>query len=522
MIVLDSADKIQGDATNATEVDFTIYGLDNNTLKQLADGQLPNAIGDLYVSDSVDVVTAIILVNTGVAHNHVNLYLTPSAGTARRLIAKDCILQPGYSLHFDGSKVMILNAAGGAVTYGLDGSAGTSGTSGSVGTSGTSGSVGSAGSHGTSGSSGSSGTSGSAGSAGTSGSTGSAGSSGTSGSIGSAGTSGTSGSGTVIPFATAAEELAGAEAAKATAPLTNQQLIKNLAPTVNATVNLLDIFAKSSGAYPNAINIISVKIPDATGGTFRSRNGTYLSGTGQIAMADAANYWSKGSLDAEIKTAYVYAIWDAAGGIVWALGGYSGFTRCPASTTATDDDFFLLETSSTYTKVITDYCVCVAKIRYQYDTADAPDHTIQATVLDAPQVMWNPKSDYGYQKNLATTNTAGTDIADYSAVSVVIKQSGRYAIKGQVTTYADTSAYLGYAKIKTGSATYSSATQKAYAQGTSLVTATLTLPPGASTYLNAGDTIHLGAEVYSPNGNRSVQGDNTKVGCTNLCFDRID
>jgi hypothetical protein len=194
MIVLENADILEGDATTASEVDFTLHGLDNNALKQLADGQLANSKGTIYTADSTDVVSSIILVNTGAAHNHVNLYLKPTGGTSRRLIPKDLQLEPGYSLHFDGAKVMVMAAGGGVITQGLAGSHGTSGTSGTSG---------SAGSHG------SSGTSGSAGSHGTSGTSGSAGSHGTSGTSGS-GTSGTSGTGypirclqmTVVDYAT--------------------------------------------------------------------------------------------------------------------------------------------------------------------------------------------------------------------------------------------------------------------------------------------------------------------------------
>jgi hypothetical protein len=297
------------------------------------------------------------------------------------------------------------------------------------------------------------------------------------------------------------------------------EMVRNLKPYVNAAVNKLDVFTKSGGAVPDASNIITVAIPDGNGYTFRSRAAAYLSGTSQFIMADAANYWSKGSLDAEIKNAYIYAIWDANGGIVWALGGYSGFTRVPASTTETDDDFFLLEASSTYTKVITDYCVCVGKIRYQYDTGDTPDHTIQATALDAPQVMWNPKSDYGYQKNLATTNTSGSNITEYSAVSVVVKQSGSYLINVQARGIFVSPGYVAV-YIKTGSATYAAATLKGHGfnnGGTSS-----TAPGILKTYLNAGDTIHLGVVVTGTSGNREVYGDNATIGCTCLIFSRED
>jgi hypothetical protein len=179
MIVLENGDLLEGDATSAAEVDFTLHGLDNNVLTQLADGQLANSKGTIYTANSTDVISAIILVNTGAAHNHVNLYLKPSGGTSRRLIAKDLQLEPNYSLHFDGVKVVVLNSIGGTVTTGLDGSGGTSGTSGSSGSSGTSGTSGSSGTHGTSGTSGSSGSTGTHGTSGTSGLTGTSGTSGT-------------------------------------------------------------------------------------------------------------------------------------------------------------------------------------------------------------------------------------------------------------------------------------------------------------------------------------------------------
>jgi hypothetical protein len=304
--------------------------------------------------------------------------------------------------------------------------------------------------------------------------------------------------------------------------LNTPQLIGNLKPVVNAAANKLDIFTKSGGAVPDATNIITVAIPDGNGATFRSREATYLSGTSQFILADGVNYWNKGSLDGEIKTAYIYAIWDGTG-IIWALGGYSGFTRCPASTTETDDDFFLLEASSTYTKAVTEYCVCVGKIRYQYDTGDTPDHTIQATVLDAPQVMWNPRSDYGYQKNLAVTNTQGGDIGDDSAngIVLVVKQSGKYKISFSLT--AGCNSYFR-AILKTGSATYASATGRNWAQ-VYLAGGAAHASNSSETYLNVGDYIHMGAAVVGSSGNRIVYGDDSGapyVGGTNINFHRID
>mgnify|MGYP001161875506 FL=1 len=668
MIVLENGDLIEGDATNATEVDYTLHGLDNNVLKQLADGQLASSKGTLYTANSTDVVSSIILVNSGAAHNHVNLYLKPSAGTSRRLIAKDLQLESGYSLHFDGAKVMVMNIVGQVIYVGATGAAGTDGddayvyiayASDNAGTDFTlvfdaalnyiaikttavaipapavgdfaglwknyKGATGSAGTNGTNGTDGTaatiavgtvtSGTPAAVTNVGTPAAavfdftlvTGATGAQGPSGTLPIAVAAGTvdaitanftpdltlsdmmlcaivasganvtttpsfapdgltahtivkkGGSALVagdIPgalavcvleynlantrwellnpsvtgttYASAAEELAGASAVKASSPSVSREMIINFKPFVHAEANELDLFAKSSGALPDATNPIKVMIPDGNGYTQRTRAAEYLSGLSRFVMADATNYWSKDSLDAEIKTAYIYAIWDAAGGIVWALGGYSGFTRCPASTTATDDDFFLLEASSTYTKVITDYCVCVGKIRYQYDTADTPDHTIQATVLDAPQVMWNPKSDYGYSKNLATTVTGAANIAEYSAISVVAKQSGKYGVSAHCMS-AVTGASAGNQtknSIKVGSSTYASATYKV--ENAEVFLSVYSGSHGAtesissSFYANSGDTIHYGILVAGSGGDKTLYGDSSFKGVTKLTFWRID
>jgi hypothetical protein len=112
MIVIENAGIIEGDATSATEVDFSVYGLDNNALTFLANGQLASSKGTIFTANSTDVISVIILVNTGVAHNHVNLYIKPTGGTSRRLIPKDFQLEPGYSLHFEGGKVQIVSPTG--------------------------------------------------------------------------------------------------------------------------------------------------------------------------------------------------------------------------------------------------------------------------------------------------------------------------------------------------------------------------------------------------------------------------
>jgi hypothetical protein len=293
--------------------------------------------------------------------------------------------------------------------------------------------------------------------------------------------------------------------------------VVNLKPVVNASVNKLDIFTKSGGAVPDANNIISVAIPDATGFTSRSRAAAYLSGTSQIVMADGINYWSKGSHATEVKTAWLYAIWDGTG-IVWALAGYSGFNVVPTTTTATDDDYFLLEGSSTYTRSASHYCVAVCKVRYQYNTADTPDHTLKATGENAPQVVWDPKSDYAKTVVLGSDYISASDIADYSAVSAVIKQSGKYIVHGYLYVYIYGTANNAALKIKIGSATYGSAVEYKYITNAfETGYSKYSIPASISAYINAGDTLHLGCTAGSTGaGNRII------LSPTGLVFNRND
>lgn len=116
MFVLDNGDKIRGDASAASVVDYSFYGLDDGTLKQLADGQLAAATGDLYTADSVDVISTLVLVNTDTSARTINLFLLPSGGTARRLIPKDLSLGAGYSLHFSGEKIAVMDTSGNIIT----------------------------------------------------------------------------------------------------------------------------------------------------------------------------------------------------------------------------------------------------------------------------------------------------------------------------------------------------------------------------------------------------------------------
>lgn len=113
MIALDNGDKIQGDTTTASKVDYIINGVVGTTITQQADGQLPSSIGDLYTSSADGTVVAgISLVNTNTSAEAVNLYLLPSGGTARRIIPKDLSLGVDYLLLTDGNRTIIMDDSG--------------------------------------------------------------------------------------------------------------------------------------------------------------------------------------------------------------------------------------------------------------------------------------------------------------------------------------------------------------------------------------------------------------------------
>ncbi len=116
MFVLENGDKIQGDASAATVVDYHISGLTGSTLKNLADGQLAATIGDLYTSAATDLAKTIVLTNTDSVARTINLYHTPSGGTARRILPKDMSLAAGGTILFDGENVSVLSASGGLVS----------------------------------------------------------------------------------------------------------------------------------------------------------------------------------------------------------------------------------------------------------------------------------------------------------------------------------------------------------------------------------------------------------------------
>ena len=220
--------------------------------------------------------------------------------------------------------------------------------------------------------------------------------------------------------------------------------------------------------------------------------------------------------------AYLYAIWDGTG-ITWALAGYAGFTKVPTTTTVGDADYFLLETSSTYTRTATHSCVCVGKIRYKYNTADTPDHTILATLENAPQIVWNPKSDYSGKATLATTVSDSAVLPDVSRANAVIKQTGLYLVNADVNGGCTGGDDALYVRIKSGSSLYAGATERkqAYAHGNAFDDSVTKVSLTDVIYLANGDTLHVGASIDG-NDTRAIYGDDNFLGGTGICFTRID
>ena len=118
MICLDNTDTLEGGASVDNVVDYTVHGLVGTTFTNIAQGQLsvtnPTV---LYTAGAAISIVSVIYVNTHSAAVTVDLYLDPAnAGTPRRLIPKALTLGVGYSAHFDGARLSILDAVGGLVT----------------------------------------------------------------------------------------------------------------------------------------------------------------------------------------------------------------------------------------------------------------------------------------------------------------------------------------------------------------------------------------------------------------------
>jgi len=108
-IVLKDGYLLEGDASVASKVDYTVSGLDGTTLTMLASGQLADAKATLVTASGVDTIAGITLFNTHSSAVSVNLYLND--GSSRQILGIDSF-GAGYHATFDGSKLYVYDENG--------------------------------------------------------------------------------------------------------------------------------------------------------------------------------------------------------------------------------------------------------------------------------------------------------------------------------------------------------------------------------------------------------------------------
>lgn len=118
MITLEAADLIEGDASAANVVDYTINGVQEASsvvsLKALADGQLPASKGTLYTTpaSTTAIVKSVILVNTASSARTINLYVQRDGSNSRRIIPEDLSLEANGGSAILADQLYVFSAAG--------------------------------------------------------------------------------------------------------------------------------------------------------------------------------------------------------------------------------------------------------------------------------------------------------------------------------------------------------------------------------------------------------------------------
>lgn len=102
-IILNDGYLLEGDASVADKIDYTVSGLDGTTLKMLASGQLDDNKATLYTASGVDIIRSITLFNTHNISVIVNLYIND--GSSRQVVGAE--LGAGYHAQFDGDKLTV-------------------------------------------------------------------------------------------------------------------------------------------------------------------------------------------------------------------------------------------------------------------------------------------------------------------------------------------------------------------------------------------------------------------------------
>jgi len=117
-IVLNDGYLVEGNASVASKVDYTISGLDGTTLVSLASGQLSDSKATLVTASGVDTIAGITLFNTHTSAVSVDIYVND--GTSRQVVGIDSFGARYHAL-FDGSKLYVYDANGNlkiVTTYG--------------------------------------------------------------------------------------------------------------------------------------------------------------------------------------------------------------------------------------------------------------------------------------------------------------------------------------------------------------------------------------------------------------------
>jgi hypothetical protein len=126
-----------------------------------------------------------------------------------------------------------------------------------------------------------------------------------------------------------------------------------------------------------------------------------------------------------------------------------------------------------------------------------------------------------YYASLATSNISGSDIASYSAANIVVAKAGTYLINAQtmgVSTFAGWDLGL---QIRTGNATYGSATTRVAIDNQWGSGLTGTISTSWLGTLSAGDTVHLGIACTNGGSNRVLRGDDAQAGATSISAIRV-
>ena len=141
---------------------------------------------------------------------------------------------------------------------------------------------------------------------------------------------------------------------------------------------------------------------------------------------------------------------------------------------------------------------------------------VDGYLTGADHTLFNAKG-YNNSADLATTLTNAGNIPEASLIHFTVSQTGTYYIYAQMYFYANGTAQ-GYMYIKTGSASYGSATYRGAGINENNIGSGERQPCTAFAIvaLTAGDTVHLGAAVNGTGTNRFISGNNEAVGLTRI------